>query len=147
MMLRSIPRCIRRGWRRYGKCDSLRLINPRRLHSLQVGVTFTEEWARFVAALFQKRRDLLQEMLSENHDQLEGRIAEPRKLFLAWQAPDHMGLRFRWAVAFLSLAMPAAHFDISAPVLSSKTTIRVGGNRRMSVPQNRARCVPRPIYA
>jgi hypothetical protein len=26
------------------------------------------------------------------------RVAEPRRLFLAWQAPDHIGDRFRWAV-------------------------------------------------
>jgi len=29
------------------------------------------------------------------------RAAEPKKLFLAWQAPDHMGERFRWAVGTL----------------------------------------------
>ena len=29
------------------------------------------------------------------------RVAEPRRLFLAWQAPDHMGDRFRWAVGLL----------------------------------------------
>ncbi|HZH09292.1 MAG TPA: HIRAN domain-containing protein [Microvirga sp.] len=29
------------------------------------------------------------------------RISEPQRLILAWQAPDHMGLRFRWAVAVL----------------------------------------------
>jgi hypothetical protein len=28
-------------------------------------------------------------------------VPEPRKLFLAWQAPDHMGDRFRWAVGIL----------------------------------------------
>lgn len=27
--------------------------------------------------------------------------AEPRRLFLAWQAPDHLNDRFRWAVAIL----------------------------------------------
>jgi hypothetical protein len=29
------------------------------------------------------------------------RVAEPRKLFLAWQAPDHLRNRFRWAVGVL----------------------------------------------
>lgn len=29
------------------------------------------------------------------------RISEPRRLFLAWQAPDHMQDRFRWAVAVI----------------------------------------------
>jgi hypothetical protein len=29
------------------------------------------------------------------------RVAEPRRLLLAWQAPDHMGDRFRWAVGLL----------------------------------------------
>lgn len=29
------------------------------------------------------------------------RITEPHKLYLAWQAPDHMGDRFRWAVGVL----------------------------------------------
>jgi hypothetical protein len=29
------------------------------------------------------------------------RICEPRRLFLAWQAPDHLGERFRWAVGVL----------------------------------------------
>jgi HIRAN domain len=28
-------------------------------------------------------------------------VAEPRRLFLAWQAPDHVGDRFRWAVGML----------------------------------------------
>jgi len=28
-------------------------------------------------------------------------ICEPRQLYLAWQAPDHMGDRFRWAVAVI----------------------------------------------
>jgi hypothetical protein len=30
------------------------------------------------------------------------RASEPRQLFLAWQAPDHFGDRFRWAVAILT---------------------------------------------
>jgi hypothetical protein len=30
------------------------------------------------------------------------RVAEPRRLILAWQAPDHMGDRFRWAVGLLN---------------------------------------------
>jgi hypothetical protein len=29
------------------------------------------------------------------------RVAEPRRLVLAWQAPDHLGDRFRWAVGLL----------------------------------------------
>ena len=28
-------------------------------------------------------------------------VPEPKKLFLAWQAPDHLGLRYRWAVGEL----------------------------------------------
>lgn len=30
-----------------------------------------------------------------------GQIAEPQRLYLAWQAPDHLHDRFRWAVAVL----------------------------------------------
>jgi hypothetical protein len=30
-------------------------------------------------------------------------ICEPRQLYLAWQAPDHLADRFRWAVAVISL--------------------------------------------
>ena len=32
---------------------------------------------------------------------IEERAPEPIRLFLAWQAPDHMGDRFRWAVGVL----------------------------------------------
>jgi hypothetical protein len=32
------------------------------------------------------------------------RVAEPRRLFLAWQAPDHMNERYRWAVGILEPA-------------------------------------------
>ena len=31
------------------------------------------------------------------------RVCEPKQLYLAWQAPDHMRERFRWAVAILGL--------------------------------------------
>src|SRR2546422_10843915 len=30
------------------------------------------------------------------------RASEPRQLFLAWQAPDHFGDRFRWAVGIVT---------------------------------------------
>jgi hypothetical protein len=30
------------------------------------------------------------------------RVSEPSRLFLAWQAPDHLGDRFRWAVGVLT---------------------------------------------
>lgn len=42
-------------------------------------------------------------------------IAEPRRLILAWQAPDHMGDRFRWAVACLQQQEESWAFEYLRP--------------------------------
>jgi len=41
------------------------------------------------------------------------RIAEPKRLFLAWQAPDHLVDRFRWAVA--DLVRTEADLELGLP--------------------------------
>jgi hypothetical protein len=40
------------------------------------------------------------------------RITEPKKLFLAWQAPDHMGERYRWAVGTLEPRDSAGRLEL-----------------------------------
>lgn len=37
-------------------------------------------------------------------------IVEPKRLYLAWQAPDHMGNRYRWAVGVIEPVAGAFHF-------------------------------------
>jgi hypothetical protein len=42
-------------------------------------------------------------------------VPEPKQLFVAWQAPDHLGERYRWAVALLSRTADGCTFRYFQP--------------------------------
>lgn len=58
--------------------------------------------------------------------------SEPRKLFLAWQAPDHMDNRFRWAVGELTARNTGFSFRYRASNSRSTWSMsgRIGSSER-----------------